>query len=131
MAGWEDAMNLRGFGELDGVPVVEATIASKAGAIAKIITWGAVLRDLIVPTPKGPQRVVLGLNSLADYVAHSPSFGAVPGRFANRIAEGRFTLDGTIYVLDVKRGEKHTLHGGPRGYGKRVWQLGEHTPSSV
>jgi aldose 1-epimerase len=124
-------MNIRGFGEIDGVPVVEVTIASNAGAVAKILTWGAVLRDLVVPTPKGLQRVVLGLNSLADYIAHSPSFGAVPGRFANRIANGRFTLDGAVHVLDVKRGEKHTLHGGPNGYGKRLWQLGAHTASSV
>ena len=67
----------------------------------------------VVPTPNGPQRVVLGLNSLADYIAHSPSFGAVPGRFANRIANGRFTLDGNVHVLDVKPGEKHTLHYEP------------------
>ena len=124
-------MTIRVFGDVDGVPVVEATIGSSAGAVAKILSWGAVLRDLVVPTPKGPQRVVLGLNSLADYIAHSPSFGAVPGRFANRIAEGRFTLDGTVHILDVKRGEQHTLHGGPHGYGKRVWQLGEHNASSV
>jgi aldose 1-epimerase len=124
-------MNIRVFGEIDGVPVVEATIGTNAGAVAKILSWGAVLRDLVVPTPKGPQRVVLGLNSLADYVAHSPSFGAVPGRFANRIANGRFTLDGVAHVLDVKPGEKHTLHGGPRGYGKRVWQLGDHSATHV
>jgi aldose 1-epimerase len=124
-------MSMRVFGDIDGVPVVEATIASNAGAVAKILSWGAVLRDLVVPTSKGPQRVILGLNSLADYIAHSPSFGAVPGRFANRIAEGRFTLDGSVYVLDVKRGERHTLHGGPHGFGKRIWQLGERTSSSV
>jgi aldose 1-epimerase len=124
-------MNMRAFGEIDGVPVVEVTIASKAGAVAKILTWGAVLRDLVVPTRAGPQRVVLGLNSLADYQAHSPSFGAVPGRFANRIANGRFMLDGVVYVLNVKPGEKHTLHGGPHGFGKRVWQLGGHDSSSV
>src|SRR5471030_570514 len=100
-------MNIRGFGEIEGVPVVEVTISSNAGTVAKILTWGAVLRDLVVPTPKGPQRVVLGLNSLPDYIAHSPSFGAVPGRFANRIANGRFALDGVEHVLDVKPGEKH------------------------
>jgi len=113
-------MNMRVFGEADGVPVVEVTIGSKAGAQAKIISWGAVLRDLVVPTPAGPQRVTLGLNSLPDYQAHSPSFGATPGRFANRIANGKFTLDEIPYFLDKKPGEKHTLHGGPRGFGKRV-----------
>jgi aldose 1-epimerase len=124
-------MTIHIFGEADGAPVVEVTIGSQAGAVAKILSWGAVLRDLVVPTPGGRQRVVLGLNSMADYLAHSPSFGAVPGRFANRIANARFALDGAEYVLDVKPGEKHTLHGGPHGFGKRVWQLGEHTDSSV
>ena len=66
----------------------------------------------------GPQGVRLGLNTIEDYVAHSPSFGAVPGRFANRIANGRFVLDGVAYQLDRKPGEKHTLHGGPRGFGQ-------------
>jgi aldose 1-epimerase len=130
-AGEGIAMNIHAFGEVDGIPVIEVTIASKAGAVAKILSWGAVLRDLVVPTPKGPQHVTLGLNTLADYIAHSPSFGAVPGRFANRIANGRFTLEGTEFVLDRKPGEKHTLHGGPHGFGKRVWQLAGHDASSV
>ena len=48
----------------------------------------------------------------------------MPGRFANRIANGRFTLDGVVYGLDRKPGEKHTLHGGPNGFGRRLWKLG-------
>ena len=124
-------MSARIFGHIDGAPVMEVEIASQAGAHAKILSWGAVLRDLVVPTSSGPQRVTLGLNSIEDYVAHSPSFGAVPGRFANRIANGRFTLDGVAYELARKPGEKHTLHGGPKGFGKRIWKLGEHTKSSV
>ena len=106
-------MSVHVFGQIDGAPVMEVEIGSKAGASAKILTWGAVLRDLVVPTARGPQRVTLGLNTIEDYVAHSPSFGAVPGRFANRIANGRFTLDGAAYELARKPGEKHTLHGGP------------------
>src|SRR5208282_6218144 len=97
---------------IGGGAVVEVAIASRAGASAKILTWGAVLRDLVVPTANGPQRVTLGLNTIEDYLAHSPSFGAVPGRFANRIANGRFPLDGRVYELARKPGEKHTLHGG-------------------
>jgi aldose 1-epimerase len=124
-------MSARIFGHVDGAPVMEVEIASKAGAQAKILSWGAVLRDLVVPTSSGPQRVTLGLNSIEDYVAHSPSFGAVPGRFANRIANGRFTLDGATYELARKPGDKHTLHGGPKGFGKRVWKLGEHTGAAV
>src|SRR5579883_325360 len=124
-------MNIRAFGEAEGAAIVEITIASKAGAVAKILNWGAVLRDLVVPSRNGPQRVTLGLNSVADYQAHSPSFGAVPGRFANRIANGRFTLDGVEYQLDRKPGEKHTLHGGPHGYGKRPWRVAGHDESSA
>jgi aldose 1-epimerase len=124
-------MNIRAFGEADGVPIVEIAIASKAGAVAKILNWGAVLRDLLIPRAKGPQRVTLGLNSVADYEAHSPSFGAVPGRFANRIANGRFSLDGVEFKLDRKPGEKHTLHGGPRGFGKRPWRVARHDESSA
>jgi aldose 1-epimerase len=124
-------MSVRIFGDAEGAPVVEVTIASKAGATAKILSWGAVLRDLVVPSRDGPRHVVLGLNSMPDYIAHSPSFGAVPGRFANRIANGRFTLDGHEYQLDRKPGEKHTLHGGPRGFGKKIWKVAEHDSSSV
>ena len=124
-------MSIHVFGEVDGAPVVEITIASSAGAAAKILSWGAVLRDLVVPARDKPQRVTLGLNSMADYLAHSPSFGAVPGRFANRIANGRFTLDGVTHELDRKPGEKHTLHGGSRGFGKRVWKIADHSASAV
>jgi aldose 1-epimerase len=124
-------MSARIFGNTDGAPVMEVEIASKAGAQAKILSWGAVLRDLVVPTSSGPQRVTLGLNSIEDYVAHSPSFGAVPGRFANRIANGRFTLDGAPHELARKPGDKHTLHGGPKGFGKRIWKLSEQSGSSV
>ena len=60
-------MNVHVFGEADGVPVVEVTLLSKAGAVAKVMSWGAVLRDLLVPTRSGLQRVTLGLNSVADY----------------------------------------------------------------
>lgn len=124
-------MSAHVFGQIDDAPAIEVAIASKAGASARILTWGAVLRDLIVPASSGPQRVTLGLNNLEDYVAHSPHFGAVPGRFANRIANGRFTLDGVDYQLERKAGEKHTLHGGPKGFGRRLWKLGAHDASSV
>ena len=119
------------FGQIDQSPVFEVTIASRAGASAKILTYGAVVRDLIVPSSRGPQRVALGLNSLSDYLAYSPHFGAVPGRFANRIANGRFALDGVAYQLDRKPGDKHTLHGGPHGFGHRVWKLGAYDGASV
>ena len=124
-------MGVHVFGMVDGVAVMEIEIAARSGARAKILTWGAVLRDLQIPTPAGLQRVTLGLNSIEDYLAHSPSFGAVPGRFANRIANGRFTLDGTAYELARKQGDKHTLHGGPKGFGKRIWKLGTYGDNFV
>ena len=124
-------MSMHVFGDVDGVPVVEVTIASKAGAVAKILSWGAVLRDLVVPTSKGPQRVTLGLNSLPDYQAHSPSFGAVPGRFANRIANGSFTLDGTVLFSRSQARRKTYAARRPAGFGKRFWQLSAHDSSSV
>ena len=126
-----DEMSARSFGGIGGSPVFEVTIASTAGASAKILTYGAVVRDLVVPASNGLQRVVLGLNTIEDYLAYSPSFGAVPGRFANRIANGRFTLDGVAYQLDRKPGQKHTLHGGPNGFGHRIWKLGAYDTSSV
>jgi aldose 1-epimerase len=124
-------VSAQAFGAIDGANAYEVVIASKAGASAKILTWGAVIRDLVVPTANGPQSVTLGLNTLEDYVAHSPHFGAVPGRFANRIANGRFVLDGVEYVLDRKPGQKHTLHGGPKGFGTRLWKLAAYDGSSV
>lgn len=124
-------MSAHVFGKIAGAPVFEVDIASKAGARAKILTWGAVLRDLVVPTARGRQRVALGLNTIEDYVAHSPHFGAVPGRFANRIANGRFTLDGANYEIERALGEKHALHGGPNGFGRRLWKLGPYDASSV
>ncbi len=124
-------MSVHLFGEIGEAAVVEVAIASKAGASAKILNWGAVLRDLVVPSAHGPQRVTLGLNSIEDYLAYSPSFGAVPGRFANRIANGRFGLDGTVYEVERKAGEKHTLHGGSNGFGRKIWKLGSHDSGSV
>ena len=126
-------MSAHVFGEVDGIPVLEVTIASKAGASAKIITWGAVLRDLVVPSRNGPQRVVLGLNTLADYQAHSPHMGATAGRFANRIAHGRFELDGHTHQLPLNFLGKHSLHGGGKGFGfgVRPWKLMSHDEHSV
>ena len=116
-------MQVGSFGEADGVEIKEITLRNGAGATASVITWGAVLRDLVVPSAAGPQRVVLGLNTLDDYRAYSPHFGATPGRFANRIAGGRFTLDGQDYTLPTNEKGKTTLHGGPKGFGKLPWRL--------
>ena len=124
-------MSVKTFGQIDGAPVLEVEIGSSAGARAKILTYGAVLRDLRIPVGGALQAVTLGLNSIEDYVQHSPSFGAVPGRYANRIANGRFSIDGAAFTIDRNYLGKHTLHGGGKGFGKRVWKLGDHDAHSV
>ncbi|MBV1702674.1 MAG: galactose mutarotase [Hyphomicrobiales bacterium] len=124
-------MNVHFFGDLDGTPVLEVEIASKAGARAKIITYGASVRDLVIPHNGGHQRVVMGLNSVADYHAYASHMGAIAGRFANRIANGRFELDGQSYQLPLNQNGKNSLHGGGNGFGKRPWKLQSHDASSV
>lgn len=118
-------MSLRAFGRDRGREIVEVTLA--AGAIeARIISWGAVLRDLVLRTPDGSRRrLVLGLDRIEDYVRHSPDFGAVVGRYANRIGDARFRLDGAEIAL-VPNENGNELHGGPEGFGRRVWSLVSH-----
>ncbi len=118
-------MTSRVFGRLDGTDIPEVTLATEAGMEARIIGWGAVLRDLVVPEAGGRQRVVLGLDSLEDYVRHSPYFGAVVGRYANRIGRARFRLDGREVTLAPNE-NGNALHGGPRGFGRRAWSLIDH-----
>ena len=115
-------MTVERFGFIDGTEVLQATLRTAAGAEARVITYAAALRDLVVPGPGGPQRVVLGLNSAQDYAEHSRNFGAVVGRYGNRIANARFVLDGVEHALVPNEGPNH-LHGGPRGFAKRVWTL--------
>ncbi|HEX2725530.1 MAG TPA: aldose epimerase family protein [Beijerinckiaceae bacterium] len=124
-------MTARLFGELDGEPVYEVTIRSDNGTEAKVITWGAVIRDLIARAGGKARRVVLGLETLDDYVRHSPYFGAIAGRYANRIAHGRFRFGEKMYQLTRNWKGEHSLHGGARGFGKRPWQLAGYDASSV
>jgi aldose 1-epimerase len=115
-------MGIREVGRLENEPVYEIELCNGAGAKASILSWGAVLRDLIIPTPSGPRHVVLGFDSFDPYPLHSRNFGAIIGRFANRIAYGRFSLDGQSYQLTQNDGMHH-LHGGAGAFGKRVWSL--------
>jgi aldose 1-epimerase len=91
------------------------------GLTASVIAWGAALHDLRLDGHDAP--LVLGFEHFADYPAHSPYFGAIPGRCANRIAGGRFVIDGKPWHADLNFLGKHTLHGGSRGFGKRVWNV--------
>lgn len=118
------------FGRVGDADVWEVTLATSTGAEARIITWGAVLRDLIVPGRRGPQRVTLGLNTVEDYIAHSPYLGAIVGRYANRIGGARFQLDSEVHDLTPNE-NGNQLHGGPAGFGQRVWTLIDASASSA
>ncbi|WP_305988879.1 aldose epimerase family protein [Roseibium sp. MMSF_3544] len=115
------------FGTLpDGTPVQEITL--KKGMLeASVLTLGAIIRDLKVDG----QSVVLGFADLESYVDHSPYFGVIAGRCANRIADGRIVVEGTTYQLDRNNGGRHHLHGGTLGFSKRVWQLEQSDKASV
>jgi aldose 1-epimerase len=115
-------VSVRSFGQFGATEILEVTLATDAGAEARVITWGAVLRDLVVPARSGRQRVVLGLDRLDHYVEHSPNFGAILGRYANRIGDARFRLEGHEVRLAANDADNE-LHGGPRGFGKRPWSL--------
>lgn len=116
------------FGTLaDGRQVDRWTFADATGLTASVLTYGAVIQSLHVPGVGGPEdhspaNVVLGYDKLADYVDSSYYFGCVVGRFANRIAAGRFVLDGREYRLPINDGTRpNALHGGPEGFHRQVW----------
>ncbi|MFE5482205.1 aldose epimerase family protein [Streptomyces sp. NPDC056527] len=97
-------------------------LESPSGVYAEILTYGGVLHALGVPDTRGETAdVVLSLPSVDQYAEKSPYFGALIGRYANRIAHGRFTLDGATHHIPANdRG--HALHGGPEGFDTRVWR---------
>ncbi len=102
--------------------VDEYVLTNASGMEVRIITYGGIITSLRVPDRNGVfKSVVLGMNSFADYEARNPFFGCITGRFANRIARARFTLDGVTYTLAANNGPNH-IHGGVIGFDKRVWQ---------
>jgi aldose 1-epimerase len=106
----------------DGVAVEEYTLANPSGLQAKVITYGAILTELVVRDKDGKfANVVLGFDDLKGYLAGHPYFGATVGRVANRIAKGKFTLDGKEYTLATNNGP-NALHGGKKGFDKVVWK---------
>ncbi|MFF9105310.1 aldose epimerase family protein [Streptomyces rubrogriseus] len=112
------------FGTLsDGTPVHRWTL-ERAGVRVRVLSYGGIVQSAEVPDRDGTTAdVVLGFADLDGYVAHpEPYFGALVGRYANRIAGGRFPLDGRTYALAPNEGP-NTLHGGARGFDKRVWDV--------
>lgn len=120
----------RVFGTFEGQDVEEVILASPAGISIAILTYGALIRDWRVPVADGMRSVVLGFEEFEHYLTHSPYFGAIAGRVANRTARGQFTLDGKTYTLPANDGRNH-LHGGPRGISHQNWTIAEYDGASV
>jgi aldose 1-epimerase len=112
------------FGVLsDGTPVESVELANGKGVSVRILTLGAAIQQLMVPDRQGRSAdVVLGYASAQQYLDQPQYFGATVGRYANRIAAGKFALDGQQYQLEVNNGPNH-LHGGNRGLDKVVWKI--------
>lgn len=121
----------RDFGTTaDGAVVKQYTLRNAKGMTAKIITYGAIITELRAPDRNGQfENVVLGADTFDAYAKGFPGSAAVIGRFANRIAKARFTMDGTEYVLAANNGPNH-IHGGRKGFASVVWE-GKAVPSTA
>jgi aldose 1-epimerase len=109
--------------ELDGKPVTLYTLFNKKGMSADITNYGAKIIRLITPDRNGKfDDVVLSFDTLEEVIEKEIYFGAICGRFANRIKDGKFTLDGEDYQLPVNNGT-NALHGGIHGFNEKVWTL--------
>lgn len=111
----------RQIGSADGQPIHEFTLTN--GRIsATFISYGGIIRELRVPDRTGNRAdIVLGFDELPGYLAGHPYFGCITGRVCNRIAKGKFKIDGQGYTLAANNGP-HSLHGGAKGFDKRVWK---------
>ena len=106
-----------------GEDVYEYTLTNANKMEVKIITYGGIITSIMVPDRKHAMaNVALGFDNLQDYETKSPYFGCITGRYANRIANGKFVLDGQAYCLDRNNGE-NSLHGGIKGFDKMVWEV--------
>lgn len=115
-------ISIRDFGNLDdGSAVSLITLQNDQGMEVSVTNYGGIITSIMAPDRDGQlDNVVLGFNDLDDYLDGHPYFGAIVGRYANRIAEGRFELDGEVYELATNDGDNH-LHGGEQGFDKVLW----------
>jgi len=109
----------------DGSDVHLYTLTNSKGMEARITNYGGIIVSLVVPDKLGKlDDIVLGYDSLTEYVKDNPYFGCIVGRYGNRIAKGRFTLNGIEYTLATNNGVNH-LHGGMKGFDKVLWNARE------
>ena len=121
--------NFEVYGKTPAGEIVHRVRISGGGLTAHVMTWGAVIQDLRLEGHAPP--LVLGFESFDDYPLHSAYFGATPGRCSNRIGNGRFSIDGTDYQLELnEKGVTH-LHGGSTGLGRSNWTIVEHGSDHV
>jgi aldose 1-epimerase len=107
----------------DGTAIEAVRLSNAQGIEARVITYGATLQSLVAPDRNGvPAEVTLGFDAAADYEARPNYYGVTVGRYANRIAGGRFTLDGHTYQLP-QNNNGNSLHGGAEGFDKRNWRI--------
>jgi aldose 1-epimerase len=119
-----DSVSDTAFGDLpSGAAVTLYTLRNQHGMQARIMTYGGIVTSLTAPDRHGRYAdVVLGYDSLAGYLKSSPYFGALIGRYGNRIARGKFSLDGVSYALAINNGP-NALHGGLVGFDKVLWKV--------
>lgn len=119
----EQTLTVEDFGKTtDGTPVHLYTLKNTNGMEVKLTDFGGIVTSIVVPDKDGNMdNVVLGFDNIDDYLAGTPYFGALIGRYGNRIAEGKFTLNGEEYTLATNNDPNH-LHGGNVGYDKVLWK---------
>ncbi len=120
------------FGELpDGKKADLYTLTNANGMVVKISNYGGIITQITAADKEGKwEDVVLGFDSLSTYLKGHPFFGALVGRYGNRIAKGKFTLDGKEYSLPINNGP-NSLHGGINGFDKKLWEASEIKKDSI
>lgn len=110
------------FGTVAGTPIEQFTLTNANGVEVRAITYGGIITSLKTPDRAGALGdIVLGFDAIDGYLGDHPFFGAIIGRYGNRVAKGRFAIDGTEYTLATNNGPNH-LHGGNKGFDKVIWK---------
>ncbi len=120
------SFTIKECGHFSGRPVHAITLTNKGGMAVSVLTYGCIVQSITAPDRQGNLGdVVLGYDAFDSYLKGHPFFGAIAGRFANRIKDGTFTLNGTTYTLECNEAPTgQHLHGGARGFDKAVWGFG-------